>query len=83
MLLGGRIGTGVGEEKVVDRLVREFVLLLDVEVLGLALPVMCADEAGDDVGQIIFVGQFQSFSDVADNHLCALHVGQSVVRVVA
>ena len=44
---------------------------------------VCADEVANDVGQVVLVGQLDAFRDVADNHLRTLHIGQSVVWVVA
>ena len=58
LLLGCGIGTGVGEEQVVDGLVGQLVLLLHVEVLGLTLSVVGADEVADNLRQVVLVGQF-------------------------
>ena len=79
LLLGEGVGAGVGEEEVIDGLVGMRVLVVDVEVLGLALPVVRGYEVAYLPGQVVLVGQLLSLGDVADDDLRALDVGETVV----
>ena len=48
LLDGGGVGSGIGEELVVDLQEGVVLLVFDVEVFGLALPVVGGDELADD-----------------------------------
>ena len=45
------------------------ILILDVEILRLALSVVGGNEVLDDIGQVVFLCQLDAFGDMADNHL--------------
>ena len=81
LLLGEGIGAGIGEEQVVDRLIGMLVLVLNIEVFGLALSVVGGYEVSDLYGQVVLVGQFQALSHMTDNHLSAFDAGELVVGV--
>ena len=59
------------------------VLPLHIEILGLTLSVVGRDEVLDDIGQVVLVGQLQSFGHVADNHLCTVYTRELFVRIDA
>lgn len=83
LLLGEGVGARVGEEQLVDLFVGVLVLVFHEEELGLALSVVGGDELADDGGQVVLVGQFQTFGDVADNHLRTLDAVETLVRIDA
>lgn len=57
------------------------VAIVNIEVLGESCAVVGRDEVLDDAWQIEFLGKLQSFCNVADDDLCALQVGELVVRI--
>lgn len=75
------IGAWIGEECLVDLLIRVFVLVRYVEILCLALAMVSAYKVLDGLGQMMFVGKFQSVGHMTDDNLCTLLVGQAGVGV--
>ena len=63
------VGTWIGEEQLVDIIVGMGVLILYIEVLGLALSVVSGDKVLNHVGQIILLSQFDALCDMTDDHL--------------
>ena len=57
------------------------VTIINIEILGESCAVVGRDEVLDDAWQIEFLGKLQSFRNVADDDLCALQVGELVVRI--
>ena len=81
LLLGEGVGARIGEQQFVDLLIREGILLLHIEVLGLALSMVRGDELLDDIGQIVFIGQLQALGDMADNHLGTFDIRHIGMRI--
>ena len=81
LFAGERIGSGVGEEQVVDVVVGMLVLVFDVEVFCLTLSVVGADELPDDRRQVVFFRQFESVGDMSDDDLRAVDVRHVLVWV--
>lgn len=57
------------------------ITIINIEEFGKSIAMVCGDEVLDDAWQIEFLGKLQSFRNVADDDLCALQVGELVVRI--
>ena len=83
LLLGEGVWSGIGEDGRVGLLAGVFVLPGDVEVFRHAATVVGGNEVLDDLGQVVFFGQFQAVGHVADDYLRALFVRQVLVGIDA
>ena len=83
LFTGKGVGTGIGEQQVIDRFIRMFIMIMYIEILGLALAVMGRDEITNDLGQIILVSHSQTFRDVTDDNLRTVDVAQRLVGIDA
>ena len=81
LFLGERIRTGVGEHGFVWLFSRVFVLPRNVEIFGFPFAVVGCYEVLDDLGQVVFFGQFHAAGNVADDYLRTLFVVQVFMRI--
>ena len=76
-----RIGSRIGEQQVVDGILGMLVLIVDIEVFGLAQSVVGGDEVANDLGQVVLVCHLHTFCHVTDDQLGTLNVRQHLVGI--
>ena len=55
--------------------------MFDIEIFSLSKTMMGGNKALDDIGEIVFLSQFETFCDMADDHLGAIHKSHALMRV--